>query len=116
MLKSRHSPEKRQFGRRQAFVNAWLHLRGRAPVPCTVVNISEGGALIDLRELVALPYAFILRFDSGTEMACEIRHQRDHRVGVEFVVQTTATRETPTSMELAHWKDAGHHPGRTPLR
>ena len=116
MLKSRHTAEKRQFGRRQAFVNAWLVVRGRAPVACTVVNISEGGALIELREHVVLPYAFILRFDSGAEMSCEVRHQHEQRVGVEFVVRNARTLERPSPSELASWKSAGHAPTRPPQR
>lgn len=61
-------------------------IQGRAPLTCTVRNMSENGALIEFRAAIWLPARFHLEIpDLDTEAYCEICHQRSNRVGVEFV-------------------------------
>lgn len=86
MLKPHHVLEKRQFGRRTSFASAWVGLTSGTRVPCSVLNISEGGALIGFSEDVALPPRFTLTFNSGLQLDCELRHRRPLRAGVEFVI------------------------------
>ena len=86
MMKPRHVLEKRQFGRRTSFASAWVGMPDGAKVVCSVLNISEGGALIGFADEVALPSRFTLTFNSGLQLDCELRHQRPLRAGVEFVI------------------------------
>lgn len=118
MLKRHNGHEKRQFGRRQTCVNAWIKLRGRAPIPCTVLNISEGGALLEPREPVVLPFRFGLSLDNdGPEIACEVRHQSPNRIGVEFVVaQVPKPVERSGVIELAARTSSGSGVPRSPAR
>jgi hypothetical protein len=86
MLKRTDFSEKRQFGRRAANLHAWIRVGGRPPQPCTLSNISDGGALITLIGEAWIPYSFRLTSDDKTvDWVCEIRHQSGPRVGVEFV-------------------------------
>ena len=86
MLKRTDFAEKRQFGRRAANLLAWIRVGGRPPQPCTLSNISEGGALITLTGSTWAPYAFRLTSDDKSiDKVCEIRHQNGPRIGVEFV-------------------------------
>ena len=45
-VSSPRGAERRQFGRRQTYVHARIHARGRPSVPCIMRDISEGGALL----------------------------------------------------------------------
>ena len=58
---------------------------GYAHIPCRMAKISEGGAMIELREHALLPYAFALTID-GTDFTsiCETRHHEGNRIGVAF--------------------------------
>lgn len=86
MLKRTDYAEKRQFGRRAANLHAWIRVGGRPPQPCTVSNISDGGAMLRLIGDTWVPYAFRLTSeDKSIDKVCEIRHQSGPRVGVEFV-------------------------------
>ena len=86
MLKRTDFAEKRQFGRRAANLHAWIRVGGRPPQPCTLSNISDGGALITLIGNARTPYSFRLTSDDKTvDWVGEIRHQSGRRVGVEFI-------------------------------
>ncbi len=78
--------QRRQFGRRQANLLALVSLPGRAPIECTIENISEGGALLRIGEenLPNRPFRLSIagvKFD----LFCELRHQGKHGAGVRFL-------------------------------
>ncbi|HMN38666.1 MAG TPA: PilZ domain-containing protein [Hyphomicrobium sp.] len=86
MMKRTDFTDKRQFGRRQTQIRAWIRVAGRPPVPCTVRNLSEGGALLDCDDDVWLPFSFrLVTHDQAIDKVCEIRHQTGPRIGVQFV-------------------------------
>jgi len=85
MLKAAPHSDRRQFGRRQSSIIAWVRVRGRPRIPCRNVNVSELGALIEFETIEALPKVFLLSVDGGEEVCCEARHSKGYRVGVEFV-------------------------------
>lgn len=115
--------EKRQFGRRQTHLHAWVSIPGRRRLPCLVKDISVGGALLWFEQLPScLPFCFRLTIESTKfESACEIRHTRDNLVGVEFVpmeLLVAAERRTATDT-VEDWiglrtKQGGTGPGRLP--
>ena len=86
MLKQDRPYDRREFGRRRADVTAWINARGQRPLRSTVVNISEGGALIDTRQTDLLPARFNLTLECGMRLECVVRHRRGSTVGVEFAI------------------------------
>ncbi len=94
MLKKTDHTEKRQFGRKPVSSQGWIKVTGRPAVPCTISDLSQGGAAIDCATGTWLPYNFRLVCEPlGIDRLCEIRNQRQNRFGVEFVdhVKCTST-------------------------
>jgi PilZ domain len=78
--------DRRAFGRRPTNQHAVAHIAGRAPMRCHVLDISEGGALLDFGEAVSLPWRLRLVWDgSGESAECEVRHVRGGQAGVQFI-------------------------------
>jgi hypothetical protein len=102
MLKRTDFAEKRQFGRRAANLHAWIRVGGRPPQPCTLSNISDGGALITLIDSTWVPFSFRLTSEDKTvDFVCEVRHQGGPRVGVEFVAPGHAFQAMRAANEAA---------------
>ena len=79
------SRDRRQFGRRRTQLHGFIVCVGRAPIPCLVRNISEGGALLEVDRQVRITSYFQLAIEAdGFEADCEIRHQTEHGIGVYF--------------------------------
>lgn len=79
-------PEKRQFGRRQTYMHAWISVQGRPRLPCIVRDISLGGALLELDRPSWLPFNFQLTIESAKYATwCEVRHHSVSQVGVRFM-------------------------------
>lgn len=94
VLAEKVGAEMRVYARRQATRGARLRLRDGSFMPCKLVNVSPGGALIDVADGEELPEEFNLIIASADfEAACEVRHRRmaDYdgetvsRVGVMFM-------------------------------
>lgn len=80
------SAERRQFGRRNTALHAWIRIPGRPPLACLVRNVSLKGALLEFDVPAWLPFRFQLVIEATRfEMDCEIRHQGHNGVGVLFV-------------------------------
>ncbi len=78
--------QRRQFGRRDTSRSAVATLPGRPPVACTVLNLSEGGALIQFGSAAVPDRNFRLVLDDAPfTLICEIRHQNADRIGVRFL-------------------------------
>ncbi len=78
--------ERRQFGRRAAYLHGWIRLQGRPAMTCALRNISDGGALLTFDHEPALPFEFLLEIDGlDVTVGCEVRHHFGQRVGVAFV-------------------------------
>ncbi len=79
-------PEQRQFGRRQTNLHAWISVPGRPRLPCTVKNLSIGGALLELDAPAWLPYNFQLTIEATRFVTmCEVRHNSATAIGVRFM-------------------------------
>ena len=86
MQHTKNPTDRRQFGRRVWYAHGTVIIAGRPPTHCLLRDISGGGALLEFGEDVWLPFRFKLTIESmGIETYCEIRHQRDKRVGAMFV-------------------------------
>lgn len=106
-------PERRQFGRRQENTHGWIIIDGRPRCPCTVRNISTGGARLEIDQPSWipidqpswLPFRFRLIVESrNIDTDCEIKHQHASSVGVMFVERLS---DRPLNMtfvdEHARW-------------
>lgn len=78
--------EQRAFGRRETLIHAMARIGGRAPEPCVVRNLSDGGARLEFNGAVELPAIFRLVIEAkGFDAECAVRRQDGNVVGVEFV-------------------------------
>lgn len=100
--------ERRQFGRRQTALHAWIRIPGRPPLACVVRNISVNGALLELDVPEWMPYAFQLVIDSGRfEVDCELRHKGTSACGVMFVHEAAEQQPVPRHVPLDTWAWTG---------
>lgn len=82
--------ERRQFGRRLTHVHAVILARGRPAEPCVMRDVSEGGALLEVRYPRLLPSRFRLVAEAvGFEADCEIAHRSHDTAGVRFITPVT---------------------------
>jgi hypothetical protein len=85
--------QRRQFGRRDTSRSAVATLPGRPPVACTVLNLSEGGALIQFGSAAVPDRNFRLVLDDAPfTLICEVRHQNADRIGVRFLNHADGVR------------------------
>ena len=79
--------ERRRQTRTKVQKNAQVVINSRAGfVGCTVRDISTLGACIDFFDLVDLPDAFVLSFDSfRSARMCQVKWRTPYRVGVAFL-------------------------------
>lgn len=98
MSQAGHPSERRQFGRRKTNLRGWISVAGRPKLPCTVLDLSIGGALIGLEKPSWLPYNFVLTIEVTRFVSwCEVRHQRPDAVGVRFLSAVEAAALDPRS-------------------
>lgn len=104
MLKRNDFAEKRQFGRRPVSSQGWIKITGRPSVPCTISDVSEGGAAIDCENGTWLPFNFRLVCEPlGIDRLCEIRNQRQSRFGVEFVENVKGSTTGRITDDASNW-------------
>lgn len=100
------SHERRQFGRRQTYLHAWISSPGRPRLPCIVRDISVGGALLELNLPPWLPYNFQLTIESTKFTSwCEVRHQSGTKMGVRFVDAAEIQANRGTSADFGSVTD-----------
>ena len=75
------SAENRKFARREANRPAFLMI----PKPCTLVDISRGGALLAVEHPASLPDEFLLELRAGLTRWCRVVRRDSDRVGVQFI-------------------------------
>ena len=78
--------ERRAFGRRTTFKRAVIKAADQSEISCVIVDISEGGARIELESPKLAPERFDLVVRSEDfAVKCEIVHRRSTTVGVRFI-------------------------------
>lgn len=77
--------DRRRFGRRETFKAARIVVPVLPPVRCFVVNLSTGGALLQLKEdeVVRDEFKLIIE-DDDIIVSCAVVHRSDARIGVRF--------------------------------
>ncbi len=83
-LPVKQSDERRRHPRAQMFGGALIMDRD-IPIPCVILNMSEGGAALRLSDPdLECPTLFTLRPLEGPERRCEVRWRKGDHIGVEF--------------------------------
>ena len=57
---------------------------GRASIPCTVRNLSGGGACLQVQTTAGIPGHFNVALADGSTHACKVTWLDDTRLGVQF--------------------------------
>jgi hypothetical protein len=78
--------EEHRSNRRQRVLKAGtISFNGDAGISCTVRNLSETGAALDVTSPVGIPDRFTLVFDGNhTTKPCHIVWRKERRIGVAF--------------------------------
>lgn len=78
--------ERRRFGRRDVCKSAVILPPGGKSVPCVVVNMSDGGALLNRLDDVDVPDIFELVIPTDDVVtACRVAHRTGGKIGVEYI-------------------------------
>lgn len=81
-----HSGERREFGRRKTIKPSRLVVEDQLPISAVVVDISAGGARIQVRCGQDIPQKFNLEIiEDGISVHCEVVHATAHYIGVRFI-------------------------------
>lgn len=104
-MKPVESFDRRGFGRRKTNISAQVRI-GYRVVACTIKDLSEGGALLELAEHIELPQRLWLSWpEQKSEIACDVRHARLNLAGVQFLRPQTLTLRpalAPSDPVMAH--------------
>ncbi len=79
---------------RQGVLKGAKLVTGNSVVDCLVLNISAGGARVQLSAMMVLPDRLTLCFRGGAAFACERRWARALEVGLEFIGPAGLTERT----------------------
>lgn len=62
-----------------------VKIPGTPAIPCRVINVSSGGALLEFKDVIGLPKSFRISIPVELfEADCETRHQTGRFIGVMF--------------------------------
>ncbi len=93
-IEAKEAPyQRRQFGRRELSRAGNATMASGVTAECRVVNVSEGGALVDFPGglVPAKPFHLSIEGVPGT-LACEPRHSRQTALGVRFLNEADGVR------------------------
>jgi hypothetical protein len=74
----------RRASTRKRTLKAAKILLGKASVPCTVRDLSEGGACLQLQSTFGIPAVFDVSFDDRKPRACKVLWLNETQVRVQF--------------------------------
>lgn len=75
--------DRREFGRRECALPGQIKIPLRQALPCMLLNVSSGGALLEVDKFEFVPARFKRRV-GNFESDCHVRHRDGHLVGIEF--------------------------------
>ncbi len=77
--------EKRLFRRQRALKGGRIVFnRAMSTVSCTMRNVSDGGARLEVTSVLGIPEAFDLRLDGHPSRSCLVVWRTANAIGVEF--------------------------------
>jgi PilZ domain len=82
----RPGQEHRKDSRRRVLKQARIAFKDRmAAIDCTVRNISDGGACLEVESPIGIPASFDLVLDQTCVRSCRVTWRKATRLGVAFV-------------------------------
>ena len=90
--------EQRRSFRHSTRCRAWIEFDNDAPpVSCTLVDVSEGGARIEVAEPARLPeeFSLILIEDAAHVRRCRIIWRGDNEIGISYLEPYARTGQRP---------------------
>lgn len=97
------SAERRAFGRRNTLIAAEALLPDGSRLPCTITNVSEGGAALTTRTMWDLPDKFeLLVASEDVIVECHVVHRTNGRVGVCYT-RSPRRASRQTSIAAKHF-------------
>ncbi len=77
--------EQRDMARRRVLKPAKIAFGRAGIIDCTLRNISDSGACLQVASPIGIPDTFNLLLDAGkTTRACRVLWRKDRQIGVEF--------------------------------
>jgi hypothetical protein len=77
--------ERRNEARRRALKKARIAFKGRsATIDCTVRNLSDRGACLNVESYIGIPDTFDLVLDNAPVRSCRVTWRKATQIGVEF--------------------------------
>jgi hypothetical protein len=77
--------EHREAKRRRVLKSGKILLIGGGAIDCTVRNLSQTGAALEVVTPIGIPERFALAIEPGQTLTCEVVRRTERRVGVRFV-------------------------------
>jgi hypothetical protein len=78
--------EHRNVARHRALKRAQIAFKGHwATIDCTVRNLSDRGACLNVESSIAIPDSFDLVLDHASVRNCRVAWRKATQIGVEFV-------------------------------
>jgi len=85
--------EKRQAPRLRALKGGSIRFSGGAAINCTIRNLSETGAALEVESPIGIPDDFMLFVNQDeTKRACRVAWRSANKIGVRFVGPSEDTR------------------------
>ncbi len=75
--------DRREFGRRECALPGFVKIPLRQSLPCMMLNVSRGGALLQVDKFEFLPARFKLKV-GNFESQCHVSHRDGCLIGVGF--------------------------------
>ena len=76
--------ENKRISQRHRVLKAGTIEFGGGAIDCTVRNISETGAALDVTSPLGIPERFTLAVSDGTHRNCRVMWRKEKRIGVKF--------------------------------
>jgi len=77
--------EYREAPRRRILKPARILMDGGGALDCTVRNLSQTGAALEVATPVGIPPRFVLMIEGGQALSCEIVRRTERRIGIRFL-------------------------------
>lgn len=77
--------EHREAERRRVLKSGKILLSGGGAIDCTVRNLSQTGAALEVVTPIGIPERFALAIEPGQTLTCEVVRRTERRIGIRFV-------------------------------
>jgi PilZ domain len=81
------SLDRRQLPARRHLLKSGKVLLGKHPVPCTIRNLSETGACLQVQTTAGIPSKFEVVLEDQPARTCKIIWRNETKLGVKFIKQ-----------------------------